>query len=101
MIGQDKQGREEADPRHHVIVKIRHACSSTGFVCYSRARKTTMTDLRFNFGTDILVLRSCYNPDGSDLLAIAGEDSLQVIQCVSIQLAQFCVRRNKQHTLSE
>ena len=52
-----------------------------------------MTDLRFNFGTDILVLRSCYNPDGADLLAIAGEDSLQVIQCVSTQLAWFVCDR--------
>ncbi|KAL5490128.1 hypothetical protein ACEPAI_4961 [Sanghuangporus weigelae] len=40
-----------------------------------------MTDLKFNFGTDIIVIRSCYHADGADLLAIAGEGSVEVIQC--------------------
>ncbi|EJD05651.1 uncharacterized protein FOMMEDRAFT_17909, partial [Fomitiporia mediterranea MF3/22] len=38
-------------------------------------------DIKYNFGTEILVVRSCYHRDGRDLLAIAGEDAVQVLQC--------------------
>ncbi|KAI5124016.1 hypothetical protein M0805_003848 [Coniferiporia weirii] len=38
-------------------------------------------DLKYSLGTNILALRACYNEDGADLLAVAGEDSVQVLQC--------------------
>lgn len=41
-----------------------------------------MLDLKHVYGTDVLVLRSCYHHDGSDLLSIAGDGSVQIIQCV-------------------
>lgn len=42
-----------------------------------------MGDLKYTQGTDVLAIRACYNSDASDLLAVAGEDSVQVLQCVS------------------
>ena len=43
-----------------------------------------MVDLQYDVGTDVLAIRTCYTSDGKDLLAIAGEDSVEVLQCVSV-----------------
>lgn len=46
-------------------------------------------DLKHTHGTNIAAIRACYNEDGNDLLAVAGEDTVQVLQCVSTpQLCQ-------------
>lgn len=42
-----------------------------------------MADLKYTHGTDVLAVRACYSSDASDLLAVAGEDTVQILQCVS------------------
>ncbi|KAH8117143.1 hypothetical protein DFH11DRAFT_983710 [Phellopilus nigrolimitatus] len=38
-------------------------------------------DLKHIHGTNVLAVRACYHEDGADLLAVAGEDSVQILQC--------------------
>lgn len=45
-----------------------------------------MVDLQYDVGTDVLAIRTCYTSDGKDLLAIAGEDSVEVLQCSSSEV---------------
>lgn len=38
--------------------------------------------VRINNGSDVFVVRACYNDDGADLLAVAGEHSVEVFRVV-------------------
>lgn len=38
--------------------------------------------VRINHGSDVFVVRACSNDDGADLLAIAGEHSVEVFRVV-------------------
>jgi len=38
--------------------------------------------VRINNGSDVFVVRACYNVDGADLLAVAGEHSVEVFRVV-------------------
>jgi hypothetical protein len=40
-------------------------------------------DLQHNQGTQVFVLRACYNDDATDLLAIGGEHSVDILLVVS------------------
>ena len=42
-----------------------------------------MGDLKYTHGSDVFVVKACYNADANDLIAVAGEDTVQVLQCVS------------------
>lgn len=39
-------------------------------------------DLKHSHGSSVTSIRACYNEDGNDLLAVAGNDTVQVLQCV-------------------
>ena len=39
-------------------------------------------DLKYTLGSEAHLVRACYNTDGADLLAVAGEHFVQVLQCV-------------------
>ena len=39
-------------------------------------------DLKHTHGASVTAIRACYNEDGSDLLAVAGSENIQVLQCV-------------------
>ncbi|KAG1778608.1 hypothetical protein EV702DRAFT_1219177 [Suillus placidus] len=52
--------------------------------------------MRINHGTDVFVVRACSNDDGADLLAIAGEHSVEVFRVsppISERVASFHVGR--------
>ena len=55
-----------------------------------------MVDLQYDVGTDVLAIRTCYTSDGKDLLAIAGEDSVEVLQCVSVVYGSILGHPHKQ-----
>jgi hypothetical protein len=38
--------------------------------------------VRINNGSNVFVVRACYNDDGADLLAVAGEHSVEVFRVV-------------------
>lgn len=40
-------------------------------------------DLTFDHPSDIFALRPCHNDDATDLVAVGGEQTVQVIQVVS------------------
>lgn len=39
-------------------------------------------DLKYTHGTQIFCVRACQHDDAADLVAIAGDNSVEVIQCV-------------------
>lgn len=39
-------------------------------------------DLKYSHGTEISLVRACYNEDAVDLVAIAGKYCVEVLQCV-------------------
>lgn len=41
------------------------------------------TQLEYQHGSDVSVLRGCPNPYAADLLAVGGEHSIEVLQIVS------------------
>lgn len=43
-----------------------------------------MNDLKYTHGSDVLAVKACYNVDANDLIAVAGEDTVEVLQCVSV-----------------
>jgi hypothetical protein len=46
---------------------------------------------RYDHGSLVLAVRACSNDDATDLIAIAGEHSVDVLQVVSTYLRSSCI----------
>ena len=49
-----------------------------------------MADVRYSHGTEIYVIRACYEEDGVDLLAVGGAHTVEILVVVSRRVS--CTR---------